>query len=467
MKFILPSILLLASLTVNAADAPKDMNAAVEAYRFWYPTISMEGIMNGMREQGIKDGINMFSAQADSKMLGFTANQDTPYGAGVIDLTKGPYVVEMPAGPFMALVDDHHQRWIIDMGLPGPDAGKGGKYLIVPTSYKGEIPNGYHVGKSDTNKVFIVARIIPSQGETVDAAQGRLQEIRIYPLSSKSAPKPLTIVSINGKKGDLTSLKWEDNILFWEKLSKVINEEPINPKYQTMYDQLKAFGIEKGKSFRPDSSTKTLLEQAAKEGKKQILTAAYASDRPDRIKWGDRKWEWLILSSDPVWAKDHDMDPVARDRYFSQAIVMSPAMMKRDQTAGSLYWGAFTDADRQPLDGGKTYKLTVPQPVPARLFWSVTLYDADTRSLIANGSKKSALRSLEELKGFKDAKSVDLYFGPKAPMGKEATWIKTIPGKKWFTYFRIYGPDKAAFEDTWKPGDIVEVKSETMAFTGD
>ncbi|WP_374027982.1 DUF1254 domain-containing protein [Bdellovibrio bacteriovorus] len=458
------AFVLLFSGTALAVDTEaREYTAAREAYRQWYSTVSMEGIMNGMRQLGVRDNENMFSAQADYKTLGFTANQDTPYGAAVLDLSKGPFVIEMPAGPFMGLVDSHTQGWIIDMGIPGQDAGKGGKYLIVPEGYNGLIPQGYFVGRSDTNKVLVVARIIP-EGNDLKKAQARLADIKIYPLSTAKKPKTLTIVDISGREGDMTPLAWESNIQFWQKLAKVINEEPVIKKKQEAYEQLKILGIEKGKAFRPNNSLRSMLERAARDSQKELLANSFeTAGRPDKLKWTDRKWEWLLLNSKPEWAADHDIDPVARDRYFAQALVMSPAMLRRDPTAGSLYWGAFRDSNNNALDGRKSYKLTVPLPVPARLFWSVTLYDSDTRSLIANGTKKSSLRSLVELAEMKGAKSVDLFFGPQAPAGKEAHWVKTSPGKTWFAYFRIYGPEKAAFDNTWKPGDFVQIQSESMA----
>jgi hypothetical protein len=133
-------------------------------------------------------------------------------------------------------------------------------------------------------------------------------------------------------------------------------------------------------------------------------------------------------------------------------------MFRRTAAAGSLYWLGTRDASGAFLDGGKTYKLTVPQPVPAKLFWSVTVYDIDSRSEIVTDTYKAALRSLFELKDTANAPSVDLYFGPTAPAGHEGQWIKTNPGKGWFTYFRIYGPGASAFDGTWKPGDFEVVK---------
>src|SRR5262249_45337057 len=149
--------------------------------------------------------------------------------------------------------------------------------------------------------------------------------------------------------------------------------------------------------------------------------------------------------------------------WFYQAIGASPAMFRRKPGSGSLYWLGLRDNAGAYLDGGKTYRLTVPQPVPGKLFWSVTAYDAETRSQVQTDQGKAALRSLFELKDKAGENSVDLYFGPNAPAGKEGQWIKTNPGKGWFGYFRIYGPEQAAFDGSWKPGDFEEVVANTAS----
>jgi hypothetical protein len=148
------------------------------------------------------------------------------------------------------------------------------------------------------------------------------------------------------------------------------------------------------------------------------------------------------------------MDTTAREKWFYQAIAASPAMFRRDTKAGSLYWLGLRDNNGTYLDGGKSYRLTVPLPVPGKLFWSLTVYDAATRSQIRTDQNKAALRSLQELRDLGAASLVDLYFGPEAPKGQEDRWIKTSPVKGWFTYFRIYGPEEAAFDKSWKPGDF-------------
>jgi hypothetical protein len=181
---------------------------------------------------------------------------------------------------------------------------------------------------------------------------------------------------------------------------------------------------------------------------------SFGDRRPDRIVWPDRKWEWGALRfEDGDFNTANYADLYARDKWFYQAIGASLAMFRRDTHAGSLYWLGLRDNTGTYLDGGKAYKLTVPLPVPGRLFWSVTVYDTDTRSQVQTDQGKAALRSLFELKD-KAGASLDLYFGPKVPTNHEGEWIKTIPGKGWFVYFRVYGPQPAAFDGTWKPGDF-------------
>jgi hypothetical protein len=202
-----------------------------------------------------------------------------------------------------------------------------------------------------------------------------------------------------------------------------------------------------------------ILVKAAQIANDQMRVQSFADRRPDRVAWPDRKWEWAtLLPENGTFDAATYKDLEAREKWFYQAQIESPAMFRRSAAAGSLYWLGTREGSGAFLDGGTTYKLTVPQPVPAKLFWSLTIYDPDTRSEIVTDQGKAALRSLFELKGKGGSGSLDLYFGPKAPAGHEGEWIQTIPGKGWFTYFRIYGPEAAAFDGSWKPGDFEEIK---------
>lgn len=439
------------------AQDEADFQRAVVAYRFWYPAVSAEGIFDGNRNAGMKDNEAMGIASTGPRQIGFTLNSDTPYGSAILDLRNGPMVIELPPGAFIGLVNDHYQGWIMDMGLPGPDAGRGGKHVVLPPGYNGPVPADHQVGRASSYKVLVAARSMPVGGD-VDKALAALRTIKIHPLNSD---KTLTFVDTTKTSMDSTSLRWEDNFQFWLVLTKIIDDEPMNEAWLPMYGELAALGIVKGKPFAPDARMKAILERAAKTGRDQMLVSAFASSRPDRMAWPDRKWEWAgLVSENGDFRTPGGYDLEARDRWFAQAIVTSPAMFRRNAGAGSLYWLGLRDNSGAYLDGGKNYRLVMPQPVPAKLFWSVTVYDAQTRSQVQTDQDKAALRSLFELKEVAAGGGpVTLQFGPTPPAGADAArWIKTAPGRGWFAYIRIYGPEAAAFDGTWKPGDFELVK---------
>lgn len=430
-----------------------DLNRAVEAYRFFYPTVSGAAIFKGNAKLGIIPNKVSGTLDGKPKHVGFTLNSDTPYAPLLLDLSEGPMVVELPPGPLICVAMDINQLWVADLGLPGPAAGKGDKVVFLPPGYRDKPPAGYRVASSPSNKMLVGVRSLPIQGDLPGAIE-RIKTVKVRPLKPVSGWPEMKWLDLTPPPQDTTPLAWENDIQFWRELHEVVNTEVPNPRFHAMYGELAALGIEKGKPFQPDGRMTAILDRAAKIGNGQMRVESFEDRRADRIVWPDRKWEWAALRFEdgdfntPAYA-----DLYARDKWFFQAIGASPAMFKRDPTAGSLYWLGARDRTGAPLDGGKTYKLTVPQPVPGKLFWSVTVYDTATRSQVQTDQEKAALRSLFELKG-KEQSSLDLYFGPTAPAGHENEWIKTIPGKGWFVYFRIYGPGPAAFDGSWKPGDF-------------
>jgi hypothetical protein len=443
--------------TIQKAYDDADLSRAIEAYKFFYPTVSIVGTWKGNIHAGNIINRTILLMHGTPAQVVFTPNSDTPYAGVCVDLSAGPMVVEIPPGAIMAVVNDLNQRYVMDMGLPGPDAGKGGKHLIIPPGYKGEIPASYYAATATTTRVLLMLRSIPPAGDDA-AAVALLKTVKIYPLNELADWKEPTWIDIADKFEDFTPVRCERGLDYWEELHELIDAEPSFEGYRMIYGQLASLGIEKGKPFAPDERMKAILEKAAQMANDQMRVQSFADRSPARFAWPDRKWEWATLrpengTFDLLGYKDL----AAREKWFYQAQIESPAMFRRDARAGSLYWLGTRDVSGAYLDGGKTYKVTVPLPVPAKLFWSVTVYDPINRSEIKTAQGEAALRSLFELKE-KTGSSVDLYFGPNAPAGHEGEWIKTIPGKGWFAYFRIYGPDQPAFDGSWKPGDFEEVK---------
>jgi hypothetical protein len=439
----------------RALHDEQDTQRAIEAYRFFFPTVSMESIFRGMRELGIEDGAAMTVLMARPRHLVLTANSDTPYSSGVVDLrVTGPLVIEMPAGAFAGMIDDHHQRWICDLGLPGPDAGRGGKYLVLPPGFLGEVPPGHHVRHAETHMVLIAVRAIPVDHD-LTAARDALEKVNVYPLKRPEAVLPY--IDISDRVVDCTPLRWETNIEYWRQLHAVLRSEPVLDEFRPVYGVLAALGIETDKDFAPDRRMHQILERAAHAALEQMRIEAFATQRTNSVVWEDRHWEWVGLVTDPNFETKDYLDVQARDRWFYQAICTSPAMFRRSPGSGSVYFLAAREQSGAYLDGANMYKLSVPQPVPASLFWSVTAYDARTRSQVQTLQGKASLGSLDTEFSVEADGTVEIYFGPKPPAGREKQWIQTSVGAGFFLYFRIYGPTAESLNGTWRLGDLTLV----------
>jgi len=394
-----------------------------------------------------------------------TANDVTPYAWGSLSAAKGPLVVEVPAandkvGYFGTIVD----AWdvpLIDVGTTGHDKGAGGKYLILPPGYDGEVPSGYFVGRSKTWKVVSFIRLFPADGD-VDKALLSVKDVEIYPLAKAGQPSTFRYIDVSTRTMPLPILKWEKSIEYFRQLYAVIQTETAPEEFRPMLGMLKQLGIEKGKPFNPDDRMKRILNEAAQTASDEMRARFTAHRNPGYIAWKDRAWEWAVYQVIDPETGDYGpkgyYDLEQAESIYWMGFGASAAQGVPAPGAGSIYWVGYRDNKGAYLDGGKNYKLTVPGPVPLNLFWSHTVYGVDTRTLIATDQDRAAVRShIEELTVNADG-SYTLYFGPEAPEGKEGMWIKTIPGIGWWSGFRIYGPTAAAFDGTWKLDDYVEMK---------
>ncbi|MCV3243436.1 DUF1254 domain-containing protein [Mesorhizobium sp. ZC-5] len=443
-----------------------DYQRAVQAYLWGYPAVSFESIRIGsLRDLGAD--LNDFviaDNYANSKAVWLTANDTTIYGLTNVDLGKtGPLVVEIPPGAIVGIIDDFWQRSLTDVGLPGPDGGKGGKFLLVPPNFEGDVPQaGYFVVRATSNNHNIMIRGIV-QNDNKDAAVANVKQVKVYPLSESSNPKPNTFFSMSEKGSDTLP---PEGMAFWERLARYINNNPVQERDLFYLAMLKPLGIEKGKEFKPDARQKAILEEAARMG--DAIGRVMLFEGPDRFHqvgeglgvepFPGTKWHW-IFQVNPVQQTDTYGQIDERLHYTYGAIYTTPALGVMKAGPGGNYIQAFKDKDGNRFDGGKSYRLHVPANAPAEQFWSLTLYDTATRSMIKNPGNDSARSGLDKLKTKADG-SIDLYFGPagSAPAGLEANWIETVPGKGFYPMMRFYTPKEGLYDGSWKLPDVEVVK---------
>ncbi|MCR4032633.1 MULTISPECIES: DUF1254 domain-containing protein [Flavobacterium] len=382
-----------------------------------------------------------------------TGNATTPYIITFIDLAaNGPTVIEMPAGHTAGGLADFWQREQETIGEMGPDKGKGGKYVLVPPTIKDFKADGYFIVRCNTVNNFFGFRALdpdPKMTETL------LKQVKIYPYAKRANPVPTKVISPPVGK------KWygiqPTGITYWERLHAILQEEPVEERDRFFMSWLKNLGIEKGKPFAPDERQKKILIAAAEKGQQMAMVNSFSKRFKDVKHWPNKNWDYVLLMKDPSQRADNYDEFFERAAYFYEAVTYSKAMISKTPNVGQAYLGTYTDNQGNWLDGAKNYTLNVPANPPAVNFWSISVYDIATRCLIDNKQKNADLSSRKDLIKNTDG-SVDLYFGPKAPAGKEKNWVQTIPGKHWFVYMRFYGPTEAYFNKSWKMDDVKEVK---------
>jgi hypothetical protein len=413
---------------------------------------SMDAIRKGILEFGPANTTAvLFEELMDSKALFLTANTTSVYMFSWLELGDEPMVIETPPN-VLGFINDHWFRYVIDFGNLGPDEGKGGKFLILPPGYEGEVPEGYHVARSDTYGNWVIWRGYQEDGSTTKAVNATKEKFRIYPLSQKDNPPEMTFVNASGQS--LNTIHRMDEHIF-DEINEVVQAEPLMGENPELLGHLAAIGIVKGQPFEPDERMKSILKAAAGAGSVTVKTVI-SKPRDERFYWYPGKSNWLTAF--PGRAYTWELDGVSlqniRAAFHFYATGITPAMALKIVGKGSQYAFTYLDSNGDPLDGSKTYKVNVPADVPAKDFWSFTLYDNQTRSMLQTDEQFPAIGSNDQSVVQNEDGSYDIYFAPEAPEGKENNWVQTLPGKGWNTIFRLYGPLEPWFDQTWRPGEI-------------
>jgi hypothetical protein len=429
--------------TVKKLYDARDFQRACQAYLWSIPIVSMAQWQYAHTEQlGAKNGQIVFVESYDDKLGGLTYNATTPYVLPFIDLADGPWVVVIPEGEVRGAAHDMWQIGIEKMTEPG-------KYLFVgpghdvPGSAKSE---GYRILKSPTMSLLLGIRLMSPER---DVRMDVLEKIAIYPYAERKNPKPRGYITPNGKPWLAAHPR---GIEYWERLADVLNREPVAERDRFFMAMLRPLGIEKGKPFKPTKRQKLILTQSTLVGEAMAKANDFAKRMEEAHYVDGLQWHFATVANPDQRTEYYDqLDE--RAAWLYEAGTNDPAMHGQKTGKGQVYMGAYKDKDGDWLDGGKNYVLHVPPNAPAEAFWSITLYDVDTRCLIINKQKIADRSSRMDLIKNKDG-SVDIYMGPDAPKGKEKNWIPTVPGKAWFPYFRLYSPKKAFLDRTWVLPDI-------------
>jgi hypothetical protein len=470
-----------------------DFTRAVNVYNNSFRGASALAIKKGLESVGAKSGdVVIFSDLMDSASLFLTANADTVYYMAYIDLSEGPVVIEQPMDG-LGTVNDMWFQWVIDIGKPGPDRGLGGKYLLVGPDYDGPLPQGgYFVARAQTNTVLYALRAFIEGGDDPKPAVDNIKHnLKIYDYKPGSYGTPIA-EALQGKvqlagEPDIPETTFIEgsglsfNTIppsdygFFELLNENVQNEPATSYDVELVGQLAAIGIVHGKDFAPDERMKKVLSDAAQTGQAfgRALQWQFAQKHPDWAyykgsNWGNMLFEGgAFFETPPPLFEDGMFKPFpptgartldSRTAFYYAYTLDSPGMIMRIPEVGSQYLMAFADADSKPFDGAKTYKVTLPKGIPAKAFWSFTLYDNQTRSMLQTPQKypRAGSQSYPSPAAVAaDDGSTTVYFGPDQPEGIErGNWIQTDPQKGWFTILRLYSPLPAFFDKSWQPTEI-------------
>ena len=428
---------------------------AVEAAIWGMPLVNTDAMRQAyFRDVGANyNDICYFSTPADWHFQVTTPNASTNYVYFNFNLKGGPVVIEIPAAVGAGLLGSMIDAWdepMADIGPAGDDEGKGGKYLLLQPDFKGEPPPGFFALRYPTYNGYALYRAIMAGSTAADltASLALVKKLRVYPFAQQANPPEQRFIDIYGKTFDGIA---DFDERFFESLNRMVQEEPVQTRDLVAMGMLKSIGIEKGKEFKPDAAMQRILKAGAQEAQAKFIEELTSYSQP---WWPDRRWSPPDTKGVKTGFTYQTADALDVD---SRGWANFAAFALPKKTGKSLvYLFTFRDGRSERLSGEHTYTVRIPANVPAKQYWSMIVYDVHTAAVIREAPVITLDSYNQAMKRNADG-SVDIYFGPKAPAGKETNWIYTAMGKAFFPAMRFYDPDKPLFEKTWKLPDIEKI----------
>jgi hypothetical protein len=489
--------------TLDAVYEHLDFVHAFDAFMNAFQGVNTHGLHRGFLEAGVADNeVLIFSELIDSRSLFLTANADTVYAGAFLDLTHGPVVLETPPG-FLGALNDYWGGWVLDVGLPGGDRGQGGRYLVVPPGHEGPLPEGgFFVARPGTLHVLLFGRLFLQHDDPAPALELLRRTMKLYPYQpggvgtsfasflrgeahlARIAPPPET--TFHDRSGGAVNTVPPSDVTYFDWLDEVVQQEPAGSLDPELMGPIAALGIVKGRPFAPDERMRRILAEAA--------AVANATARSQFMRPRDPSWYWwpgsawlpltLTISGHDFMTPPPEVEgPVehglrtptgvrtfpstgyrrqdARIGFFYGVMCVSPAEAMRLSGVGSQYLVAMVDAGGAYLEGARSYRVTLPPDIPAASFWSLALYDTQTRSMLSTPQRwpRAGNQAYPSPAAEADANgTTTVWFAPEQPDGvARGNWIQTVPGQGWFVILRLYGPLESYFDRSWRLSEVIPV----------
>ena len=472
MKMI-PAIMLMALSAISANDVKAEefdlqkaglndrmtYHRAIDAAVWAMPLMNFKFYRDALAESGVGPGdVGYFSKLQDWRFQTATPNNTTPYIMTYWNFADGPVVVEMPPSVegigIFGTIMDAWQRPLEDVGAKGRDRGQGAKYLLVPPNYNGKLLPNALVYEQATYHGWVVLRPIMAGGATPEnlaKATTLTKQLKVYPLTKSKSPPKMNFVDLYGKALEMTP-KLDGNI--YHEIHAMIQDEVVLDRDLSMMGLLARIGIKKGDPFKPDGKLQAIFDQSGPEALRYMINQYHRVLNP--FIYEGKKWSALVPngSRETDWSYEF---PSYYDYHARGSVFYAIITSVKNYGSATYYLDIAETADGEWLDGSKNYKLVMPAEVPVRDFWAITTYDLETASYLRNIDKSSIDSTMKEVEKNADG-SVDIYFGPSAPEGKESNWLPTDPKRRFFLLGRFYGPEPALLDASFKLNNIEMAK---------